>query len=527
MLLGTALRARGHTVDAVADGVEALDLAHRSRPDLIVSDILMPNMDGFTLCRALKRDPVLRQVPLVFYTATFVDEQDELLALAMGASRFVPKPMETDAFLRIIDEVLREYREESLPAYARPHLESGALQHLYEQSLLRKLDEKVHQLEQQRKALWHSNRAWRTLSECNAAVAREASENELLRKVCEIVVATGAYPLAWVGYAERDEAQTVRPVAQAGIGADCLAQVRIGWGHDALGQGPVGRAIATGMSVLVPDLDSDPSFAPWRAAAARHGFGSLVALPLLVGGCTVGALVVYARQRDAFDPAELRLLRELAEDLAYGVQSRRAEAARQQAAERLTKALVQTVQAVALTIEKRDPYTAGHQQRVAALASAIATALGFSDERVEGLRLGSLIHDIGKIYIPAEILNRPGQLSATEFDLVKTHVEVGYEIIKDVDLGWPVAQMVVQHHERLDGSGYPRGLRGDEIIPEARVLAVADVVEAMTSHRPYREELGLEAALREIGRGRGSRYDPLVVDACVALFREQGFRLPG
>ena len=154
---------------------------------------------------------------------------------------------------------------------------------------------------------------------------------------------------------------------------------------------------------------------------------------------------------------------------------------------------------------------------------AIGRELGMDEDRLEGLRLGAMIHDIGKIYVPAEILNRPGRLSKAEFEIIKSHPAVGYDIIKDVRFPWPVADMVLQHHERMDGSGYPEGLHGEEIIFEARILAVADVVEAITSHRPYRPAVGLDKALGEIETNRGTYYDPTVVDACLRLIRDKGF----
>lgn len=200
-----------------------------------------------------------------------------------------------------------------------------------------------------------------------------------------------------------------------------------------------------------------------------------------------------------------------------------AEAQRRDFAERQERSLLQTIEAIALTIEKRDPYTAGHQQRVAELAVAIAEAMGLPREQIHGLRLGALIHDIGKVYVPTEILNRPGRLDDAQFLLIKSHPQVGYDIVKGIDFPWPLAEVVVQHHERLDGSGYPRGLAGDDILLEARIIAVADVVEAMASHRPYRAALPLEEALAEIERYRGVRFDAAVVDVCVRLFREQGF----
>jgi putative nucleotidyltransferase with HDIG domain len=205
---------------------------------------------------------------------------------------------------------------------------------------------------------------------------------------------------------------------------------------------------------------------------------------------------------------------------------RRAEDAAREASLQVMRCLEQTIAMMARAVETRDPYTAGHQHRVAQIAVAIAERMGLAPDRVDGLRLGATIHDIGKLQTPAELLTRPGTLLAAELELIRQHPLTGYEIVKDVDFPWPVAQMVLQHHERMDGTGYPHGLKGEEILLEARILAVADVVDGMSTHRPYRPALGLEAALQEIGRMRGRWLDSQAVDACVGLFRQQGSALP-
>lgn len=192
--------------------------------------------------------------------------------------------------------------------------------------------------------------------------------------------------------------------------------------------------------------------------------------------------------------------------------------------ERLNKSMEDAIQAVAATIEKRDPYTAGHQRHVAQLAERLALALGLPADTIHGIRLTASIHDIGKIHVPAELLSFPGKLPDIEFALIRQHPQVGYEILKNVDFPWPVAEMVYQHHEHLDGSGYPRGLKGDQIMLASRIITVADVVEAIALYRPYRPGLGIEAALAEIDQYRGTRYDTAVVDACLRLFREEGFQ---
>jgi len=163
---------------------------------------------------------------------------------------------------------------------------------------------------------------------------------------------------------------------------------------------------------------------------------------------------------------------------------------------------------------------------LAQIAVAIGTELGFDARRQQGLRIAGYLHEVGKITIPLEILSKPGRLNAVEFALVKGHPQASYDIRKNVDFPWPVAQVALQHHERMDGGGYPQGLKGEAILFEARVMAVADTIEAMASHRPYRPGLGVDKALAEIERGRGSAYDPIVVDACLKLFREKGYQLP-
>lgn len=193
--------------------------------------------------------------------------------------------------------------------------------------------------------------------------------------------------------------------------------------------------------------------------------------------------------------------------------------------ELIQSAAAATVSALAAVAERRDPYTAGHQQRVSELACAIGREMGLTPNVVEGVRVAGILHDTGKVVIPGEILSKPTNLSEFEFGIIKSHPRVDSEIVEGIDFPWPVARAVLQHHERIDGSGYPTGLKGDDIILEARILAVADVVEAMASHRPYRPALGVEIALEEIAAGRGTRYDPEVADACLRLFREKGYTL--
>jgi len=199
---------------------------------------------------------------------------------------------------------------------------------------------------------------------------------------------------------------------------------------------------------------------------------------------------------------------------------RKAEEEQLKSLEKMTKAMIGTIQALASTIEMRDPYTAGHQRRVALLSSAIGEKMKLPQETIDAIKLAAEVHDIGKIHVPAEILSKPGQLSDLEYNIIKTHPQVGYEVLRNIEFPWPIAEIVHQHHERLDGSGYPRGLKNGQILLEARIIAVADVVEAMASHRPYRPAKAIQEALQEIRRNKGKLYDPEVVEACLSLFKE-------
>ncbi|MFZ1980783.1 MAG: PAS domain S-box protein, partial [Smithella sp.] len=204
---------------------------------------------------------------------------------------------------------------------------------------------------------------------------------------------------------------------------------------------------------------------------------------------------------------------------------KQAEVKLQQTLESLSKAFGVTIQVMVAAIEMRDPYTAGHQNRVANLAKTIAMEMKLPQDKIDGILMAGSIHDIGKLSIPVEILTKPTKLSNLEFSLIKEHSKIGYEMLKDVESPWPLAEIVYQHHERMNGSGYPRNLKGDEILIESQILAIADVVEAMGCHRPYRPTLGIDAALEEITKNKGILYDNKVVDACLKVFREKGYQL--
>lgn len=347
LLVRTILERMGHRVVEARNGREALDVAEAHAPNLILSDMQMPVMDGFEFCRHLQEHPVLRHVPFVAITATYGEQLYREFVADLGAARVLLKPFEEQDLRTVIEGILgNDDRFEATMRFER--LNEREFHHRHATAVNHKLEEKIEALE--------------------AANARLRASDMRRRQMFDAVVAT-----------------------------------------------------------------------------------------------------------------------------------------------------------ISKMVEYRDPYTIGHERRVGDLAAAIGQALALDDEQLEGLRIGGYLHDVGKIALPSEILTKPGKLSQIEHALLRSHAQIGYEILCGLDFPWQVAEMARQHHERLDGSGYPRGLQGEQILLEGRILAVADVMEAMASHRPYRAALGLDRALEEIAAGRGSLYDATVVDACRKLFLEEGF----
>jgi PAS domain S-box-containing protein/putative nucleotidyltransferase with HDIG domain len=307
------------------------------------------------------------------------------------------------------------------------------------------------------------------------------------------------------------------------------------------GKGMQSQVLRTGMPLNVPDwiegerrmqtvyhIAPDGTFTPPPPEDEREGCTkSALLVPMMLQGEPMGVLQMQSNRPNAYSNEDAELLAGLANVAAISIQNALLVEETRRAAAQVRRGLEGTIKAVALTTEMRDPYTAGHQERVARLACAIAGKIGLGEERVKGLRVAGLLHDLGKVSVPAEILSKPARLTPTEFNLIKAHPQTGYEILKGIDFSWPVAEIVLEHHERLDGSGYPRGLKGEAISLEAKILAVADVVEAMSSHRPYRAALGTDKALEAITKDKGTLYDPGVVDACVELFAEGKVALEG
>lgn len=369
------------------------------------------------------------------------------------------------------------------------------------------------------------------LHRASGAVVQSGTEAELLQAVCEAVTLGNEYPLCWIGLCEQDAERTLRVVASAGTAKGYTDGLRVSWAPGPLGDGPAGRAVRERHPVVNNHASNDPRFIPWRARADCYGIASSLGMPLFIDGQAVGVLSIYSGTADAFGQDEVNLFQEFATTLMFGVESRRTAKAnqlylQQRAAQEaaLRQALEDALGAIAGVLEQRDPYTAGHQKHVSMLAVAIGREMGLDAERLHALGLAAAVHDLGKIEVPAEILTKPARLNKAEFALIKRHPEVGYQLLSKVPFPWPIAEIARQHHEYLDGTGYPHGLKGSEILLEARILTVADIVESISSDRPYRPAMGLDEALAEIRRLSGSKLDPQVVEACVRVVENDGFK---
>ncbi len=600
-ILRDFLEAKGWTVAEAVDGLQAWERLGEHRPDLIVSDVLMPRMDGLTLCQKVKTDARWADIPFLIYSATFVSEEDQRLALDLGAARFVVKPEDFGVLSRIIETLVGAGR--SAGAGTAPgDREQQSLTERRTSALSSKLADKMAELEDYQRTLatlmanlpgmvyrCRNDAHWTmefvsegALSvtgfppealEFNRDISFAALIHPLDRElvhdaVCQAVADGRPYQAEyrllkgnrqerWVWEQGRCvSAPGEEPGILEGFITDIteskrlrqerdLSEERLGQALDAAGVGLWDWDIqnneiyysdtwARMLGLSRRDLNND--LETW---SSRVHPGDLPGAMLKVEACLNDPTLPYEnifrfRHRDGHYLWVMARGHVLAD--ADGRPGRfigthtditeltRAQASLHESELRVADALMQTIRAVSNTVEKRDPYTAGHQRRVADLAARIAERLGLDAERVMGIRLGGEIHDIGKISIPSEFLSRPGRLSDAEFQVIKTHAQAGADILEEIEFPWPIRDMVLQHHERMDGSGYPAGLQGEAICLEARILAVADVAEAMASHRPYRPGLGVESALAEIEQGRGVTYDAAVADACLALFRDAAFQ---
>lgn len=387
--------------------------------------------------------------------------------------------------------------------------------------------ERVEQLELKRWALDAYAKATHTLAQAKSSVS-------LIQQTCEAITTDSPFALAWVGFAENQAPFKVHISGAAGAAIDYMKDLVISWSEDQItGMGPAGLALRTRTMQVVNDASSDPRCVPCRDQLNEYGLNSVATIPFQLQNDRWAVLAVYATKRHVFSPLVIDAFKHLAESIAVGLHI--LEQAESLDSERKMKEMVQDElsrtfasvgNAIVKALSLHDPYTAGHQDRVAELSRAIAVEMGLEPEVVEAIGMAAYLHDIGKISTPPELLSKPAKLTEDELKIMRTHVQDGYDILKNVPFHYPIAEIVYQHHERLDGSGYPRGLKDGEIHFGARIIAVADTVESMASARSYRPSMGIEAAINEIESHAGVTLDAQVVRCCLTLFRIKGYTLP-
>jgi len=725
--LETMLKGYGFEVISAENGKDALDKACLNPPDMIVTDILMPVMDGYDLCRQWKSDDKLKHIPLVFYTATYTDPRDEKFALSLGADRFILKPQEPDIFMSILKEVLgEEYTARQV--VTKPLGEEMEFFKQYNEILFKKLEKKVTELEIANQNLKILEDKYRSQFEhLQDAILLTKPDGSILEanKAASVMFGRSADEIRGVGrngLVDVTDPRLQTALEERAHTSGVHAEITMLRANGEKFPADITSTIFTDMngqqrtSIIIQDI-TERKRAEDSLKKSEARFRSYFELPLigiaitspekgwievnnrlsdilgysvqelkgmiwseltypedldadikqfnrvlageidsyvidkrfirkdgeviwtsLAAGCVrkqdgavdyfvvlLEDISVRKQAEDALRESEekYRTILEDMDDVYFEVDTkgnitfvnrssskmsgyseeellgmsfkqisvpdgielvmqyfgeifqtgkigkpfiwslkkkngeqgffevvaslirdkqgnpmgfkgigrditerRQTEAKLQQTLDSLRKAVGTTIQVLVSAVEARDPYTAGHQSRVAHLACAIATEMGLAQDKIEGIRLAGSIHDIGKLSVPAEILTRPSKLTNLEFSMIKEHSQNGYEMLKHVESSWPLAEIVYQHHERINGSGYPRNLKGDDIIIEARIMAVADVVEAMASHRPYRPSLGIESALEEIENNKGIFYEEAVAMACLKLFREKGYNLP-
>lgn len=611
-LLKNLLEEEGMEVMTAENGKDALDKARTKPLDIIISDILMPVMDGYALCRECKLDERLEHIPFVFYTATYTEPKDEKFALSIGADRFILKPQEPDVFIDILKKVWQE-NDTKTRSTTKPLGEEMEFFRQYNDILFRKLEKKMLDLEMMSEKLKSEEEELRRNEEFLDSVVENIpnmifvkdAENlrfvrfnkageELLGYSRQDLIGKNDYdffPKEQADFFIRKDRKVLENRQLMDILEETIRTKHLGERILHTKKIPItdreGRPLyLLGISEDVTELKKTESLLKesekkYRdifenavmgifqvtfegrylsvnpAGASMYGYDSIEEMMRSVTNTTKqtyvdpedrakllsllktdGFVMGFEAEHYRKDGSKIwvfmnaRLIRDAdgKTPLYYEVTSeditarKKAEEESRKTLEKLRAVLGSVVQAMAVTVETKDPYTAGHQRRVANLARSIAQEMNLFKDVIDGIRVAGLIHDIGKIAVPAEILSKPTKLTEMEFNIIKVHSEAGYNILKDIDFPWPVADIVFQHHEKIDGSGYPQGLKNGQILLEAKILAVADAVEAMASHRPYRAGLGIDFALDEIEKNKGIFYDPKIVDTCAKLFREKGFR---
>ena len=539
-LLKTLLGGNGYQVLEAANGAEALALARTDPPDVIISDILMPVMDGFSLCLEWKKDARLKHLPFVFYTATYTDPKDEEFALSLGAARFIVKPVETDEFISMLRQLLAEVQSGTLPVPEKSLREEVTYYRMYNEALIRKLEDKMLELEKANRLLeediagrmraeteitrllqesQHRLRQVEALHSIDIAISASldlrTTLNVLLRHVDSLLGADAADILLFY-----PQLQQFKFSAGRGFRTDDMEHLYVRSGTSLAGRAVTERRVVVVSADLGLKTDRDTAL-----IYQREGFAAYAGVPLIAKGQIKGVLEVYHRSLHRPDPQWLKLLEMLSGQAAIAIDNAQLFDNLQKSNMELALAYDATIAGWSRAIDLRDKETEGHTQRVTELTLKLARAMRISEAELAQIRRGALLHDIGKMGVPDNILLKADQLTDEEWEKMRQHPVWANEMLSSIRYLQPALDIPYCHHEKWDGTGYPRGLKGEEIPLAARIFAVADVWDAITSDRPYRKGWSEEEALKYIEEQSGKYFDPKVVQEFFRLISEDRHRL--
>jgi len=535
-LMTTLLGAHGYQVLEATNGAEALSVARADPPDAIISDILMPVMDGFSLCQEWMKDAALRNIPFVFYTATYTDPKDQELAMSLGAARFVVKPVEMDEFVAIVEHVIAEFEAGLLTAPQNPLHEESAYYKMYNEVLVRKLEDKIVELERVNGAL-EVDIVERQRAETEITRLFEESERRLkqLEAVHSIDIAISAsMDLHTTLSVLLKHLESLLDVHAADIllFSPALQQFRFSAGRGfqtddieranvRLGTSFAGRAALEREVVLISGRLSAQSNRDFSKMYEKEGFFAYAGVPLIAKGEIKGVLEVYHRVPHEPKTEWLNLLQMLAGQAAIAIDSAQLFESLQRSNIDLAMSYDATIAGWSLAMDLRDKETEGHTQRVTDLTLRLALAMNINDSQLMHIRRGALLHDIGKMGVPDSILLKTDELTAEEWEKMRKHTDFAYEMLASIRYLQPALDIPYCHHEKWDGTGYPRGLKGEAIPLAARIFAVADVWDAITSDRPYRKGWSEEKALAYIKEQSGKYFDPQIVEVFLRVVLDQ------
>lgn len=534
-LLKSFLSGNGHQVTEAANGIEALEAARAHPPEVVISDTLMPVMDGFSLCREWTRDEELKKIPFVFYTATYTDPRDEELALRLGAARFIVKPVEMTEFLSILKGVLAEVQTGTLNAQPESIHEEMTYYRMYNERLIRKLEDKMLELEKVNHALEQEiderKQAEGQITRLLEESQRRLTQVEALHSI-DLAI-SGSMDLRTTLNILLKHVETLLSVDAANIllfnrslqqfsfsAGRGFSTAEIERANVRLGSSFAGRAALERQTVVISGELAAQANRDFSRMYEKEGFVSYAGVPLIAKGQIKGVLEVYHRAAHRPDREWLHLLETLAGQAAIAIDNAQLFEGLQQSNTELTLAYDATIAGWSRAMDLRDKETEGHTQRVTDLTLKLARAMNIPESQLSHIRHGALLHDIGKMGIPDSILLKEDTLTDEEWEKMRRHPGFAYEMLSSIRYLQRALDIPYCHHEKWDGSGYPRGLRGRDIPVAARIFAVADVWDAITSDRPYRKGWSREEALTYIREQSGKYFDPQVVDEFFRLISE-------